>query len=41
MIPYGKQEITESDINAVIDALKSPLITQGPKAQEFERKDSE
>lgn len=38
MIPYGKQEITESDINAVIDALKSPLITQGPKAQEFEEK---
>ncbi len=38
MIPYGKQEIIESDINAVIQALKSPFITQGPKAQEFEEK---
>lgn len=38
MIPYGKQEIIESDINAVVEALKSPLITQGPKAQEFEEK---
>ena len=38
MIPYGKQEITQSDIDAVVEALKSPLITQGPKAQEFEEK---
>ncbi|MBD5164609.1 UDP-4-amino-4,6-dideoxy-N-acetyl-beta-L-altrosamine transaminase [Helicobacter sp.] len=38
MIPYGKQEITESDIQAVVEALKSPLITQGPKAQELEQK---
>lgn len=38
MIPYGKQEITESDIQAVVEALKSPLITQGPKAQELEKK---
>lgn len=38
MIPYGKQEITQSDIDAVVEALKSPLITQGPKAQEFEKK---
>lgn len=38
MIPYGKQEITQSDIDTVVEALKSPLITQGPKAQEFEEK---
>ncbi len=38
MIPYGKQEILEEDIHAVIEALKSPFITQGPKGQEFEQK---
>ncbi|TLD82655.1 UDP-4-amino-4,6-dideoxy-N-acetyl-beta-L-altrosamine transaminase [Helicobacter sp. MIT 11-5569] len=37
MIPYGKQEILDSDINAVVETLKSPFITQGPKAQEFEK----
>jgi UDP-4-amino-4,6-dideoxy-N-acetyl-beta-L-altrosamine transaminase len=36
IIPYGKQEITEEDINAVIDALKSDNLTQGPKISEFE-----
>ncbi|MBX7490409.1 UDP-4-amino-4,6-dideoxy-N-acetyl-beta-L-altrosamine transaminase [Helicobacter turcicus] len=36
MIPYGKQEILDSDIQAVMETLKSPLITQGPKAQELE-----
>lgn len=36
MIPYGRQEILEADINAVVETLKSPFITQGPKAQEFE-----
>ncbi len=36
MIPYGKQEITQDDIDAVVEVLKSPLITQGPKAVEFE-----
>ncbi|MDE5591405.1 MAG: UDP-4-amino-4,6-dideoxy-N-acetyl-beta-L-altrosamine transaminase [Helicobacter sp.] len=41
MIPYGKQEITQSDIDAVLETLKSPLITQGPKAIEFENKVSQ
>ena len=36
-IPYGKQNITDDDLNAVIKVLKSPLITQGPKIEEFER----
>lgn len=35
-IPYGKQNITDEDIQAVIEALKSDHITQGPKIKEFE-----
>jgi UDP-4-amino-4,6-dideoxy-N-acetyl-beta-L-altrosamine transaminase len=36
MIPYGKQEITEDDIAAVVATLKSDFLTQGPKIKEFE-----
>ena len=36
-ISYGKQEITEEDIAAVISTLKSDFLTQGPKVQEFEK----
>ena len=36
MIPYGRQHITEEDISAVVDALKSDFLTQGPKIAEFE-----
>tara|TARA_B100000809_G_scaffold254895_1_gene292682 strand:+ start:8117 stop:9295 length:1179 start_codon:yes stop_codon:yes gene_type:complete len=35
-IPYGKQNITQSDIDAVVEALKGDLLTQGPKILEFE-----
>ncbi|CAN5832241.1 UDP-4-amino-4,6-dideoxy-N-acetyl-beta-L-altrosamine transaminase [soil metagenome] len=35
-IPYGKQDICENDIQAVIDVLKSDFLTQGPKVPEFE-----
>ncbi len=35
-LPYGRQNIDESDIEAVIAALKSPRITQGPLVEEFE-----
>lgn len=35
-IPYGKQNITEEDIQAVIETLKSDYLTQGPKVAEFE-----
>lgn len=35
-IPYGKQDITEADIAAVIAALKSDYLTQGPTIKEFE-----
>lgn len=36
-IPYGKQEITEADIAAVVQALKGELLTAGPAVDEFER----
>ena len=36
MINYGKQNINQDDIDAVIDVLKSDFLTQGPKVQEFE-----
>ena len=35
-IPYGKQHITEEDIQAVVEVLKSDFLTQGPKVREFE-----
>ena len=35
-IPYGKQSITEADIQTVIETLKSDYLTQGPKIKEFE-----
>ncbi|MCK9162400.1 MAG: UDP-4-amino-4,6-dideoxy-N-acetyl-beta-L-altrosamine transaminase [Arcobacteraceae bacterium] len=37
-IPYGKQSIDEDDIEAVIEVLKSPFLTTGPKIAEFEDK---
>jgi UDP-4-amino-4,6-dideoxy-N-acetyl-beta-L-altrosamine transaminase len=36
MIPYGRQDITDDDIQAVIDVLKSDFLTQGPKVPIFE-----
>jgi hypothetical protein len=35
-IPYGRQNITEEDIQTVIETLKSDYLTQGPKIAEFE-----
>ena len=35
-IPYGRQNITDEDIQAVIEVLKSDFLTQGPKIPEFE-----
>lgn len=35
-IPYGRQQITESDIQAVIETLHSDFLTQGPRIAEFE-----
>lgn len=36
MIPYGRQNVNEDDIQAVIDTIRSGIIAQGPKVQEFE-----
>ena len=37
MIPYGKQDINQSDIEAVIAVLKSDFLTQGPQVPLFEK----
>lgn len=37
MIPYGRQSISESDIEAVVKVLRSDYLTQGPKVPEFEQ----
>ena len=37
-IPYGRQNIDQSDIEAVVSTLKSDFLTQGPKVKEFEEK---
>lgn len=40
-IPYGKQSISEEDIQAVIKVLKSDYLTTGPSVTEFEKKVAE
>lgn len=37
MIPYGKQEITQQDIDAVVSVLQSDFLTQGPQVPTFEQ----
>ena len=37
MIPYGRQSISDADIQAVVDVLKSELLTQGPAIPAFEQ----
>lgn len=37
MIPYGRQSISEEDIQAVVDTLKSDFLTQGPAVPAFEQ----
>lgn len=36
-IPYGKQSISEADIQSVIDVLRSDFLTQGPAVPAFEK----
>lgn len=36
-IPYGRQEITQADINAVVAVLESDFLTQGPMVPRFEQ----
>lgn len=37
MIPYGRQEITQQDIDAVVEVLTSDFLTQGPQVPAFEQ----
>lgn len=37
MIPYGRQQIDESDIAAVVAALRSDYLTTGPLVEQFEQ----
>lgn len=37
-IPYGRQSIDEADIAAVVEALRSDWITQGPAIERFEKR---
>ena len=37
MIPYGRQDITQADINSVIKVLQSDFLTQGPQVPKFEK----
>ncbi|WP_407315692.1 UDP-4-amino-4,6-dideoxy-N-acetyl-beta-L-altrosamine transaminase [Pseudomonas sp. nanlin1] len=38
MIPYGRQDITQADIDAVVAVLQSDFLTQGPQVPEFEKR---
>src|SRR5579863_3078895 len=37
MIPYGRQAISDDDVRAVVDVLRSDFLTQGPVVPRFER----
>ena len=37
MIPYGRQDIQDTDVNAVIEVLRSDFLTQGPAVPKFEQ----
>lgn len=37
MIPYGRQDISDADIQAVVDVLHSDFLTQGPAVPAFEK----
>ena len=37
MIPYGRQNINQADIDAVVEVLRSDFLTQGPVVTEFEK----
>lgn len=41
MIPYGRQNINENDIEAVVKVLRSNFLTQGPAIPAFEEKISQ
>jgi len=41
MIPYGRQDIDQADIDSVVDVLQSDFLTQGPQVPLFEKKVSD
>ncbi|MDA0629891.1 MAG: UDP-4-amino-4,6-dideoxy-N-acetyl-beta-L-altrosamine transaminase [Proteobacteria bacterium] len=41
MIPYGRQDITQADIDAVVGVLQSDFLTQGPQVPLFEQRVAE
>lgn len=36
MIPYGRQDVDEADVRAVVEVLRSDFLTQGPVVPRFE-----
>jgi UDP-4-amino-4,6-dideoxy-N-acetyl-beta-L-altrosamine transaminase len=36
MIPYGRQDVSQADIDAVVEVLRSDFLTQGPMVPRFE-----
>ena len=38
MIPYGRQQVTQADIDAVVAVLRSDFLTQGPVVPRFEQR---
>src|SRR5688572_5609185 len=36
-LPYGRHEVTEADVRAVVDALRSDWLTTGPRIPAFEK----
>src|SRR6202166_2608178 len=41
LLPYGRQSIDDSDVQAVVEVLKSDWLTTGPKVGEFEERFAE
>ena len=41
MIPYGRQDISQTDIDSVVNVLQSDFLTQGPQVPLFEKKVSD
>jgi dTDP-4-amino-4,6-dideoxygalactose transaminase len=37
VIPYGRQSISDADVDAVVRVLRSDFLTQGPQVPAFER----
>ena len=38
MINYGKQDISDDDVNSVVAVLRSDFLTQGPAVPNFEKR---